>query len=102
MLRQRDYPKQISAKDDIWEIKWVRTIDKGEVVPTLGLTDPSDHTVYMKMGQLPKERLVTFIHELIHIAEFAYGFEIPHDLVSKLDVALAEILIANYIGGKAS
>lgn len=101
MFRMRDYPETIVINENIWTVKFVRgpiEDEDGRGRDTVGLCDPSDQTIYIKMGQTPEERLKTFLHELLHAIENEYGIEIPHSLVHKLEDPFAKFLIDNYLG----
>ena len=93
-----DYPKCIVVNDNVWDVRFVRRIP-GEDPFTSGLCDPSEQTIYIKMGQSPEERLKTFLHELLHIFEAEYKIDIPHRLVHRLEDPFARFLIDNYLGG---
>jgi hypothetical protein len=40
----------------------------------------------------PKERCETFAHELMHAIGYEYGIEIDHDLIYRMEAALARLL----------
>ena len=94
----KDYPKTLKIKDALWEVKFVSEIEKGGKYETLGLCDPYDQIIYIRLRQTRKERFMTFLHELVHAMDHEYKIGIPHDMVVKLERPLAELWIANYVG----
>lgn len=97
LMRQRDFPKQIVVKDSIWEIRFVRKIHFGSAgtYTSYGLCDPGDKVVYIQMRQSPKERLVTFVHEVLHVFEEEYNIQLGHGIINKLQYPLAEFIVEN-------
>jgi hypothetical protein len=89
---QRSYPKSLIVNDNEWAIKFVNLIDKKE---TLGLCDPETKTVYIKKGQKRGEILSTALHEIFHVLEYEYGFDIKHSLVYKMEEAMTSFLLEN-------
>lgn len=99
LIRQRDFPKDLLIGDSIWRIKFVRHIrnwanDKRLLV---GLACPESQTLSIKTGQTVLDRLTAFVHEFVHALEDEYGFEVDHDVLNKLDVAVARALLDNVI-----
>lgn len=99
MRRQRDFPREIHLGDDVWRVVFKRAIppedDDHPANPTLGLTDPSTHTISIAMGQTAFERLRTFVHELFHAIEYSYNIRISHWLIYRLEVPVAWFLWNN-------
>lgn len=90
---QRSYPKSLVVNGNEWQIKFVNIIDKNK--ETLGLCDPETKTVYIKKGQKRGEILSTALHEIYHIYEYEYGFDIKHSLVYKIEEAMTSFLLDN-------
>lgn len=87
------YPKELVLNGLNWRIVWVDRIDGPD---TLGLCDSENKTIQLMKGQNPKERLVTFIHEILHLAEYSAGCKLTHKQVYQLSEALADLLILNF------
>lgn len=98
MLRLKDYPREILVGDSIWAIRFMRRLaaDDGKMI-TWGLCDPAEQTIYIRLGQSPKERLKTLLHEILHAIEEEYQLDIPHQLIHRLEDPLARLLIDNYL-----
>lgn len=97
-MRQKDFPKEITVGDNIWSVRFVRHIPHD--VPgriCLGLAEPSEQIIFIKMGQKPKARLHAFLHEILHVLEYEYDLSIPHRLIYRLEDPLARFLMDNYL-----
>lgn len=101
MLRLRDYPKDLVIGDAIWRVRFVREIERSGKFITWGLCDPCDQVIYIRLGQSSEDRFITFCHELVHAWEAEYEFEIPHELVNKLEKPMARFIIDNVLGRSA-
>lgn len=96
--RQKDFPREIEVGDDIWEVRFCRRVpDEGE--ETVGLCDPSDYLIWIKQGLSPRDRMETFIHEVLHAIEFSHDIDIPHRLVYAIARHWTDICIVS--GGSA-
>jgi hypothetical protein len=98
LLKLKDYPRQIQVGDSLWSVKFKRDLGQTETRITWGLCCPAEQTIYIRLGQTQKERLKTFLHELLHAIEEEYGFEVPHQLIHRLEDPLARFLMDNYLG----
>ncbi len=94
--RQRDYPRQLQIKDNIWDVRFCRKIP-GEPPDILGLCDPSELTIYIKMGQTPAERFKTFAHEVAHSITYEYGIKEDHRVIHQLEEPILRLLVDNGI-----
>lgn len=90
---QRSYPKTLIVNDSDWQIKFVNIVDGNK--ETLGLCDPDTKTVYIKRGQKRGEILSVLIHEVCHIYEYEYDFEMKHSLVYDLEEATVSFILDN-------
>lgn len=93
--RMRDYPRELWIGDNQWFVRFVRQCGASGAFENLGLCDPSIHTIFIKFGQTPAERFQTFIHEIFHAIEFEHDLQIPHELISALEVPIASLLSEN-------
>lgn len=93
-------PKQLLVGDGVWTVKMVRRIgyDNKTDKETLGLCDPAESLILIKMGQGKRATFETFIHELMHALEFEYDFRMEHKLIYNLESKVAQLLIDNFIG----
>lgn len=72
----RSYPKQIVVGDQIWDVKFVKTNSFSKLEEgLLGMADPSDRVILIRMGQSKEETLSTFLHEVMHCFEFEGEFK---------------------------
>lgn len=94
-MRQKDIPKDLWVKEELWSVKFVRKLKMGKI-ECRGLTDPSTRTIYILQGQSYIERADTFFHELIHAFEIEYGINLKHSHVYLLGEAFAKILVDNF------
>lgn len=92
--RIKDYPKSILVRDEEYRISFVKVI-KGDPT-TLGQCCSSECKIWIKKGQGPAETLKTFVHEVLHALEFEYKIKIKHRSVYRLEVAIFELLLANF------
>ncbi|NCY21739.1 hypothetical protein EBX31_07265 [bacterium] len=96
--RQKDYPKDIIVGDSVYLVRFVRAIGgepAGSDKETLGLCCPGEKEILLKQGMTPRERMSTFIHELLHAIEFEYEIDIPHKLVYQLEGPLTQLVLDN-------
>lgn len=92
--RKRDYPKSLNIGHEDYRILFVRKIGKSN--RTLGLCDPTNHTLQIRCRQTPLETLKTLAHEVLHAIEDEYDIEIPHALIYILEQALVDFFIQNF------
>lgn len=84
--------------DNLWTVRFVKYIPHDKPGRyCLGASDPEEQTIYILMGQKPRERLSTFVHELIHVLEYEYNISIPHRLVYSLEDPIVRFLVDNYL-----
>jgi hypothetical protein len=91
---QRGYANTWLVKDQLWDLKFCRKIPED----SLGITDPSTKTVYVKQKQDRRELFFTFIHEMLHTIEDEYGFDLPHKDVYLLEEAIGRFILDNIKG----
>lgn len=96
MIRLKDFPREVEVGDDVWAVRFVRRVP-GHPDHILGLCDPSEHTLFIRLGQSPADRFETFLHEVLHAIEESYGFRIPHRLIYRLERPIARLLFDNFM-----
>lgn len=98
--KKSQFPATILVGSTVWSVRFVREIEQGY----LGLCDSTTNTIYIKQGQSPKERLSTFLHEVLHAFEYEYGMDLSsktienrgeHELVNDLESAILYFLLDN-------
>ena len=99
----KDYPRQWIVGEDIWTLKFVRKIEGNPVI--LGLCDPGDLTIYIKLKQSKFEMLMSTLHELFHCAEFShnidfrgkpiYTYRTFHNYIYKMEKAMGLLFVQN-------
>ena len=90
LIPQNKYPKKIHVGCEVYKILFVKMKDYGE-------TDSGTRTIKIKKGLSPRETLRTFIHEMIHCAEFEFDIPLKHKVVYKLEEALFNMLFDNFL-----
>jgi hypothetical protein len=61
----------------------------------MGLADPKDRIIYLKLGMSNTDTIKTLIHELIHCCEFEWDQPIPHKITETLEEGIFKILKLN-------
>lgn len=87
----KTYPKYIHFSDSVWHIKFKKNLN------CYGLTSASKKTIYIKKGLSARQTLSTFIHELLHVIEFDHPVKLKHKTIYKLEAAILEILLDNFL-----
>jgi hypothetical protein len=93
-LKMKDYLREVQIGDSIWEIRFCKKIPD-EPATTIGLCDPSEHTIYIKLGQSPQQRFKTFIHELCHAVCYEYGIPECHKVIYALEEPIYRLFADN-------
>ena len=91
------YPKTVEVEGMNWAIKFKRKPfydDEGD--ECLGLCDPEDKTIYIKIQTDKVDMFRVFIHEVLHAIEYEREIEIPHKYIEKLDRGVSKFLIKNF------
>lgn len=88
---QSAYPKAIHFAPYVYRIIFVKNLD------CYGETDPVKKTIKIKKGLSPRMTLTTFIHELLHVIEFDQPVKLKHKTVYKLEQAIVELLLDNFL-----
>jgi hypothetical protein len=95
----RNYPKTIRVRGEEYKIKFVRRIPSNDP-EDLGLCDPGERILYIRLKQSRIDIFKTYVHEVVHAIEAENDFDIPHaranDIFSKLADGLAEVLLNNF------
>lgn len=92
--RIRDYPKHLHIGENIWEVRFCRRIPD-EPESTLGICDPSEYAIYIRLNQTAKERFKTLVHEICHAMCYEYNIKENHDVIHKLEEPIARLLADN-------
>jgi hypothetical protein len=87
---QSNYPKFIYFGPERYKVKFVKMDDYGE-------TDPVMKEIRIKKDISPRETMSTFIHELLHVVEFEADIPIKHKTIHRLEKALFELLVDNFL-----
>lgn len=86
-----EYPKIIYFGAERYKIRFKKGLD------CFGETDWDRKTIRIKYGMSRRETLATLIHELLHVAEFEAPIKLKHKTVYKLEKAIVELLIDNFL-----
>lgn len=87
-------PSEVRIKRGVYySIKWQEVIE-GDA-DCLGLCDPAEQVITMKLGMSDTEVAKTFIHELLHAIEAEWEQPIPHKIIYTLEEGIFKILKLN-------
>lgn len=89
--RQSQYPRKIYYTNECYKVIFKKKLD------CYGITDPQTKTITIKDGLSARQLLSTFIHELAHVVEFERPLKIKHKDVYKLETAIVELLLDNFL-----
>lgn len=93
-------PKEILVRGEPWAIKRRRNRiepDDARGLVTFGLTTFDDSMVEVLMGLGREETLITFVHELLHVIAHAYGIELKHETINKIQRPIALLILENFL-----
>jgi hypothetical protein len=91
------YPKSILVKDEQYSVQMRTRIGGTKTTATVGECDSCDHVIRVLKSQSKEELFSTFIHELLHASSDEYDIKLTHRQVYKLERAIAQILLNNFI-----
>jgi hypothetical protein len=86
------YPKYIYLKGDRYRLIFVKGMSH------LGETDSENMTVKVRAGMSRNETFRTVLHECLHVIEFSWPIKLKHRTIYKLEAALFQLLIDNFMG----
>lgn len=91
--RQRDYKREWLIGELIYDLQFKRSLPCNDY----GLcSDDGVIEISQRKNKNGKERLKTFIHEMMHAIEFAYEIEIDHDTIEKLEEPICNFILDNF------
>ena len=61
----------------------------------MGLAEPSERMIYLKIGMSQTDQVKTLIHEVIHAIEFEWNQPIPHKITETLEEGIFKVLKLN-------
>lgn len=85
------YPKHIYYANERYKLIFVKNL-RG-----YGLTNWATKVVKIRAGMSRRATFITIIHELLHIIEFETPVKLKHKTVYKLEQAISEMLLDNFI-----
>lgn len=92
----KKYPRRVYVRDSYYKILFVEAEDK-DLDGAIGICDPARQFIKIRKGMSPRETLATFIHEMAHALEFEYNIPIKHKAVYKLEKAVFNLLLDNFL-----
>lgn len=92
--RAKDYPRSLVIGENEWSLRFCRQIP-GETEHTLGLCDPGEHIIWIRMKQTPEERFKTLAHELCHALAYEWGLKEDHATIHKLEEPILRFFLDN-------
>jgi len=89
--KQHHYPFKIYFGSECYKVKFKKNLD------CYGKTNSSTKTITIKSGMSKRETFATFIHELLHVIEFEAPIKIKHKTIYKLERAITELILDNFL-----
>lgn len=89
--RQSQYPKTVQFGIEVYKLKFKKGLD------CYGYTDSGTKTITIKDGLSPRMTLATYVHELLHVIEFEHPLKLKHKTIYKLEAAIVELLLDNFL-----
>lgn len=87
-------PSEVRIKRGVYySIKWQEVIE-GDA-DCLGLCDPAEQVITLKLGMSETETAKTFLHEVLHACSDEWEFDLPHKTVYALEEAIYKLLKLN-------
>jgi hypothetical protein len=98
---KRNFPKALDIGDAIYRVKFVRYQDEDVEKTGLvhGMSDPSNHTIYLTLGQSPRERFKSLVHEVLECMKEEFGLRLPHYVIEELEEPITRFLEDNRLLG---
>lgn len=88
---KKAFPKQIYYGHECYKIRYKKRLG------CFGMTDSEKKVITIKSGLSPRQLLATIVHELLHVIEFERPIKIRHKQVYKLEAAIVELLLDNFL-----
>ena len=85
------YPKKIYFQNGYYSVKFRKNFRYA------GLTDANTKTITLCDGMSRRATFSTLIHELLHLIEFEYPVKLKHKTIYKLEQAITEIMLDNFL-----
>lgn len=85
------YPKKVYLRGECYRVEFVKGLKN------IGETDPTKKVIKIRKGMSKNETFRTYIHELLHFLEFEFPVKIKHKTVYKLEKAIFQLIIDNFI-----
>lgn len=89
--KHTSYPKKIYFATECYRIKFKKGLD------CYGTTDAAKRLITIKLGMSRRQTLATLVHEILHVIEFEAPVKLKHKTIYKLERAIMEILIDNFL-----
>lgn len=87
----KQYPKKLSYGSETYKVRFVKKLNN------VGETDGIEKEIRIRADMSDTETLRTFIHEVLHLLEFEHPIKIKHKTVYKLEVAIFNFLLDNFL-----
>ena len=88
---QEDYPKSITYDSETYHIVFKKHMK------AFATTNSNSRIIKIRDGLPPRLLLATLIHEILHVIEFEYPLKLKHKTVFKLEEAITEIILDNFL-----
>lgn len=88
-MKPEHYPPLIEIDGKTWHVVMAPKLKNAD----LGWCDGSLRVICLSRDQDDGELLETFIHEVLHAAEFEFGFTLGHPKIRKLERILASVFL---------
>lgn len=89
--KPKSYPKEIFFGSERYRIRFKKNFEM------YGETDWIKKVITIKAGMSRRETMSTLIHELLHVVQFEAPVKIKHKTIYKLEKAIVELLLDNFL-----
>jgi len=86
---------KLSFKSDIWTVRIVKHIDDDSAGIVVGLCDWMEQEILILQGIGREKTHQTFWHEVGHVLEWYYRFDLKHEHIDKIGDGLKDLFSLN-------
>lgn len=85
--------RRVAGKTIWYKVVWQEVIRDDQ--SCMGICDPNERIIYLKMGMSKTDTIKTFMHEIFHAIEFEWDQPIPHKITDILEEGAFKLLKLN-------
>lgn len=87
-------PSKVKIRKGVYyKVVWQKVIR--DDTSCMGLCEPNERIIYLKLGMSDTNIAKSFLHEILHCVEFEWGQPIPHKITDALEEGIFKILKIN-------